>query len=717
MRVHDAIKNFNIGIDTIAEFLSSKGMPLEERNVNLRLRDKQYSLLYNEFNKPAPTIILKEKPEVQAIIDEIHQKKGKNTKKKSIKGTTVSTKTKKELRREKELCILKGQKIKVKINGLVDGIFYTKGFETLFAEGRVYLNDVYYNGYQLADCWSEYFLRSIRSKTEFIVIDPEVKADESKNSFAHLKYCVTPDSSWVEQFKQLKCGKILNGNVIGFIDELYIVQCSLESKYFVWGYVSKDEYFSEYDENSAIKVTLKAKGSNLFAPVNFVGTESLGLDNEKTVNTSHTVQKMISSSLDEIDFVVWRERQKEQLEAQRDQLENAYLSNVQPCSVGKTQDSVNIHNQDVEFQTCDGSYKKEAEQVIAEDYTCDANFFEDYKAKNKRISDFIYNDKSVTFDEYLQSTGFIIVRYKLLIALADLICEYHRANLIMGDIDTSNFIVKSDEPLLLKMIEDGLVNYKTNMIHMQDGLHYLAPEVKNHLSPITPMSECYSFALLVIHLLTGEEYQGKGEFGASPYLPQIMVDFLCQSLDTDPMLRPKLGKWCLALREGLDSLIYCNQCHQWYAPKQAYDCNLCHNKAKLAISLQIGLYGETEVYNVEKNSMEPKTQIIGKTKGNVVISESTAKVLLGYGFGISVSKDSAIAVITITQCNSNNDITLHIIPIAGNRFTLLDEDYHSKGKSFSKATDIEIKGGDLYKTMFLVESKIINNKILKICHI
>lgn len=718
MRVHDAIKNFNIGIDAIAEFLSLKGMPLEERNVNLRLRDKQYSLLYNEFNKSVVhTTELTEMPKVQAVLDEIHRKKDRKTKSKTFIKPTCKKKSAKQLKREQELLSLSGDKLKLKVKGFSNQILYLIGLNSLFTEGYVYLNDVYYDGYQLDKYWSEYLLKSINGKTEFVVIGPIEKDDGTNNTYAHFKYLVTPDSSWVHQFKQLSLGKILNGTVIGFIDEMYVVQCSLESKYFVWGYVSKDEYISEYEENSVIKVALKAKGSNLFAPVNFVGAESVGLDNEKTTNTSQIVQKKVSSSVDDIDFIVWREKQKDQLDAQREQLEKAYLSTVQPSSIGVTQNAEDKDNQDAETLTCDGYNEKKAEQIIAEDYSCEANFFEEHKIKNKKMDDFIYGGKSVTFDKYLQSTGSITLRYKLLIALADLISEYHKANLIIGDIVASNFIIKADEPLSLKLFDDSLVNYKTNMIHMHDGLHYLAPEVKNHLSPITPMSECYSFALLVIHMLTGEKYQGKGDFGASPYLPKNIIDILCQSLTSDPMSRPKLERWSIALRQAIDGLVYCSQCHQWYAPKQAGCCNRCKNKIKLAISCQVGLYGEAEVYNVENNLIEHKNRIIGNTKGNVIITESTAKLLLGYEFGLSTSKDSAIAVITITQCNSNSDITLHITPIAGNRFTLLDEDYHPKGKSFDKAKDFEIKGEDLYKTMFLVESKIINNKILKICHI
>ena len=101
----------------------------------------------------------------------------------------------------------------------------------------------------------------------------------------------------------------------------------------------------------------------------------------------------------------------------------------------------------------------------------------------------------------------------------------------------------------------------------------------------------------------------------------------------------------------------------------------------------------------------------------MIITENTSKILYGYHFGILSRKDQPIAVITITQCNSNKDITLHIIPMSGTTFTLLDDSYTPIDEAFEDATDIDINGEELYRTMFLVKSKSFNNKILKLCQI
>ena len=131
----------------------------------------------------------------------------------------------------------------------------------------------------------------------------------------------------------------------------------------------------------------------------------------------------------------------------------------------------------------------------------------------------------------------------------------------------------------------------------------------------------------------------------------------------------------------------------------------------------MGNYGETEIYNIEQNVMEKMPTIIGSPKGDVIITENTSKILYGYHFGAITKKDLPIAVITVTQCNSNKDVTLHIIPISGAVFTPLADNFMPGGEPFEDATDVEVGGDELFRTMFLVESNTFNNKILKLCHI
>lgn len=696
MRLHEALKNLNVGLDTIADYLFWKGMPLKDRNLNVRLSDAQCSLIFNEFGYRPQTKLQRsadtqEKPAVQAVLDEIHQKRGKSQSKQVAKETKADKKEKKKRKREEELIQIKDKKVHLNIKGYVNHVLYTKGYSNLFTEGRVHISDVFYNGNRLNGYWAENLLKACRTKADFVVIDPRAKIEGSINTYARLRYNVTPEPSWLIQVKQLRPGMVLNCDVIDVDEERYIVKRILKYNYFIWGYVNKNEYADSYDVNSTIRVNIKSIASNLFAP--FIFTR----DNQEKVSFPDSIVPPVQSnyipkvnpSTDETDFINWRESQKKELDWQREQLRTA--------TSGHT-NSTHINHEIVAIK-------------------CEANFFDDYELMGHTLDEFLYVDKSISFERYLQSTGTIVLRYKLLIALADLIAAYHKANLILGDIDPTNFEIITDDRLVLKLKDDSGVSYKTNMIHMLEDIHLIAPEVKNHLSPVTPMSECYSFATLVYQMLTGEEYDVTNDLSKGFYVAPHILGIFRQSLSIDPMLRPKISKWCDALRLGLDELAFCPQCHQWHVLSPTGDCPLCKNKNILAISLQVGNYGETEIYNIEQNVMEKMPTIIGSPKGDVIITENTSKILYGYHFGAITKKDLPIAVITVTQCNSNKDVTLHIIPISGAVFTPLADNFMPGGEPFEDATDVEVGGDELFRTMFLVESNTFNNKILKLCHI
>lgn len=695
MRLHEASRNLNIGTDTIISLLYIKGMPLKDPNINSRLSEEQCAVLYKVFGfkQPAKSIQFnkQEKPEVQAVLDEIHSKRGNKARKEIAPKTKAEKKALRQQQRQSGLKSIKGQKVSLKIKGYSKQILYTKGYGNLFVEGRVQMSDVYHKGSRLNKYWAENFLKTCNVKTEFTVIEPEVKVEWSSNAYARLRYDVTPKSSWQGLFAQLHIGKELAGKVIDVDVTHYVVKYPLTSDFFIWGYVDKDDYLSKYEVNDNIWVRLNNVGADLFAPVGFASNENLSNEAIGKDNPSRISESLVESTslTEEQEFIEWREKQKKELDIQREKLQEVALENNQEYLPQK--------------------------QVVA--YECEANFFDDYELKGHTFDEFLYLDKSIPFEAFLQSTGTIVLRYKLLIALADLMSAYHNENLVLGDVNPANFEIVSDDSLVLKLKDDDMVTYKTNIIHQPEHLHFIAPEVKHHLSPITPMSECYSFASLVYQMITGNEYNITNDFSKADNIAPHIIDILFQSLSSDPMLRPKMSEWCNGLRLGLDEFAYCPNCHQWYILNQSGNCSQCKNTCKLLVNLRVGNYGEAQVYNEEHNEMEICPTVIGRLRGNVIITEYTSKVLYGYHFGMFAKKDLPVAVVTITECNSDMDITLHIIPMSGTKFTLLSDNYTPGAESFTEVTDVKINGDKLFGAMFLVESQFFNNKILKLCHI
>ena len=50
-RLNKALKELNVGINTVAEFLQKKGKPLEDASINAKITDEQYDLLLKEFGR------------------------------------------------------------------------------------------------------------------------------------------------------------------------------------------------------------------------------------------------------------------------------------------------------------------------------------------------------------------------------------------------------------------------------------------------------------------------------------------------------------------------------------------------------------------------------------------------------------------------------------------------------------------------------------------
>ena len=51
VRLNKALKELNVGINTVAEFLQKKGMALQDATPNAKITDEQYALLQKEFGE------------------------------------------------------------------------------------------------------------------------------------------------------------------------------------------------------------------------------------------------------------------------------------------------------------------------------------------------------------------------------------------------------------------------------------------------------------------------------------------------------------------------------------------------------------------------------------------------------------------------------------------------------------------------------------------
>ena len=136
----------------------------------------------------------------------------------------------------------------------------------------------------------------------------------------------------------------------------------------------------------------------------------------------------------------------------------------------------------------------------------------------------------------------------------------------------------------------------------------MAPEVIKNYAPNTPMSDCYSFAVIAYELLAmnhpligdmvtdGEpEMEEKAVGGELPWVEDSKDDsnqrstgfpsdfFITAPIQklfhrtfeeglNDPMRRPSIGEWVDALNDGLNELLLCKTCNTYYPYKNNHKC-------------------------------------------------------------------------------------------------------------------------------------------------
>ncbi|MCQ2256475.1 MAG: translation initiation factor IF-2 [Bacteroidaceae bacterium] len=87
VRLNKALKELNVGINTVADFLQKKGMALQDASPNAKITDEQYDMLVKEFGEDK-----KKKDETQQTIQqkkehEMQQKKARQEEQRNVKGT------------------------------------------------------------------------------------------------------------------------------------------------------------------------------------------------------------------------------------------------------------------------------------------------------------------------------------------------------------------------------------------------------------------------------------------------------------------------------------------------------------------------------------------------------------------------------------------------------------------------------------------------------
>jgi translation initiation factor IF-2 len=96
-RLNKALKELNVGINTVAEFLQKKGKPLEDASINAKITDEQYDILLKEFGSD-----MQKKQETNLHIQKRKEKEQQEKAERKAKELQEQLRREAELKKQKE---------------------------------------------------------------------------------------------------------------------------------------------------------------------------------------------------------------------------------------------------------------------------------------------------------------------------------------------------------------------------------------------------------------------------------------------------------------------------------------------------------------------------------------------------------------------------------------------------------------------------------------
>ena len=313
--------------------------------------------------------------------------------------------------------------------------------------------------------------------------------------------------------------------------------------------------------------------------------------------------------------------------------------------------------------------------------------------------------KGEDFSTWYVNTGGLLKRYGVLIKLAMAIRALHAQGLIYCDLSPNNvFISDESRKHTVFLIDMDNVRYKTGIIHNIFTPFYGAPEVVKSLAPNSPMSDCYSFAVVAYELLAfnhpligdlvteGEpEMEEKAINGELPWVEDSKDDsnmrttgfpsdfFITAPIQklfhrtfeeglNDPMRRPSIGEWVDALNDGLNELLYCKTCNTHYPYRNNHHCPFCEQSSSVPFSIKIMRWENVTYYDAATNQEKDHFELQPMIQDELFIDEKTTKYIKAFHLlWDSDDYDTPVAQVKIKPVE--NEAVLTITPL--NDFVLM----------------------------------------------
>lgn len=238
------------------------------------------------------------------------------------------------------------------------------------------------------------------------------------------------------------------------------------------------------------------------------------------------------------------------------------------------------------------------------------------------ITNYCWAEQEEDFDKWFISTGGVKKRIEILISLAEQLADYHRKNKVYKELVPEYINVESTKWNAKAVIPETNYFY-SGLGNVFIYASHAAPEVVNRRISNTPMSDCYSFAIIAHELLAfchpfvgdavieGKISMEEAMRGNLPWINEsenplnrltrryydwffttpVIRDLFKQTFEAgkeDPMKRPSMDQWIDALYDAGTHLKRCPHCKTEFLYSEENDyCPFCEDEPLFPIAVAI----------------------------------------------------------------------------------------------------------------------------------
>ena len=274
------------------------------------------------------------------------------------------------------------------------------------------------------------------------------------------------------------------------------------------------------------------------------------------------------------------------------------------------------------------------------------------------------------FTEWYKGTGGTLKRYRVLANLAYILRSLHAKGLTYCDLSPNNIYVSSSpDKAAVFLLDMDNVRHKTGLMHNIFTPFYGAPEIVNKTDANTPMSDCFSFAVIAYELLTSSHpligdyvdedadrepdalggnipwvedsnnsinHRSTGiesKYFVSSYMMRLFQKTFESGLN-EPNKRPDMFDWYDTMVDSMNGLLTCPECGIDYPFDRFGHCTNCGKKPDTVLHVVMRSWDETGKYDKEEKA------IFGvdlTPREDIVFDAHTSKDITSADFLTSVS--------------------------------------------------------------------------------